>query len=75
MNTKWLCTTYRSHPTSNPLHDKFYVMISVTFEREGHANLPFLLQVDVVGDEPATTNIKINTKWLWLKTHFIPIDI
>jgi hypothetical protein len=20
-----------------PLHDKFYVMISVTFEREGHA--------------------------------------
>jgi hypothetical protein len=48
-------------------------MISVTFERQGHANWPFLLQVDVVGDGPATTNIKINTKWLWLKTHFIPI--
>jgi hypothetical protein len=25
MNTKWFCNTYRSHPTSTPLHDTFYV--------------------------------------------------
>jgi hypothetical protein len=51
-------------------------MISVTFEREGRANWPFLLQVDVAGDESTTTNIKINTKWLkWLKIHFIQIYI
>jgi hypothetical protein len=49
MNTKWLCNTCRSHPTSTPLHDTFYLMISVTFECEGHANWPFLLQVDVAG--------------------------
>jgi 3D (Asp-Asp-Asp) domain-containing protein len=50
MNTKWLCKTSRSHPTSTPLHDKFYV--------------PFLLQVYVAGDwnGSTTTNIKINTK-------------
>jgi hypothetical protein len=27
---KW-CNTYRSNPTSTPLHHTFYVMISVTF--------------------------------------------
>jgi hypothetical protein len=32
MNTKWVCNTCRSHPTSKPLHDTFYVKISVTFE-------------------------------------------
>jgi hypothetical protein len=40
--------------------------------------VPFLLQVYVAGDwnGSTTTNIKINTKWLWLKTHFIiPIEI
>jgi hypothetical protein len=48
-----------------PLHAKFYVMISVTFEREGHANWPFFLQVDVAGDGSTTTNIKINTsEWI-----------
>jgi hypothetical protein len=26
-------------------------------------------------DGSTTTNIQMNTKWLWLKTHFIPIDI
>jgi hypothetical protein len=63
MNTKWLCNTSRSHPTSTPLHDKFYV--------------PFLPQVYVAGDwnGSTTTNIKINTEWLWLKTHFKPIEI
>jgi hypothetical protein len=52
MNTKWLCNTSRSHPTSTPLHDKFYV--------------PFLLQVVVAGDGSTTTKIKMNTKWLSL---------
>jgi hypothetical protein len=46
MNTKWIWNTSRSHPTSTP-HDTFYVIISVTFEREGHSNWPFLPQVDV----------------------------
>jgi hypothetical protein len=41
-------------------------MISVTFEHEGMADCPFLLQVDVAGDGSATTNIKMNTKWLSL---------
>jgi hypothetical protein len=35
---KWWNTS-RSHPTSTPLHDTFYVMISVTFECEGQADL------------------------------------
>jgi hypothetical protein len=48
MNTKWLCNTCRSHPTSKPLQEKFYV--------------PFLLQVVVAGDGSTTTNIKMNTK-------------
>jgi hypothetical protein len=67
MNTKWawLCKTCRSHPASTPLHDTFYVMISVTFECERHANWPFLLQVDVARDGSTKTNIKMNTKW-WL---------
>ncbi len=38
-----------SHPTSTPLHDTFYVMISVTFERQVHVKWPLLLQVDVAG--------------------------
>jgi hypothetical protein len=38
----------RPHPTSTPLHAKFYV--------------PFLLQVVVAGDGSTTTNIKMNTK-------------
>jgi hypothetical protein len=38
-------------------------MISVTFESEGNANWPFLLQVDVAGDGSTKTNIKMNTKW------------
>jgi hypothetical protein len=38
----------------------------VTFEREGNANWPFLLYVDVVGDGSTKTNIKMNTKWLSL---------
>jgi hypothetical protein len=41
-------------------------MIFVTFEREGNANWPFLLQVDVAGDGSTTTNIKMNIKWLSL---------
>jgi len=45
---KWWNTS-RSHPTSTSLHDTFYVMISVTFECEGQADCPFLLQVDVAG--------------------------
>jgi hypothetical protein len=45
---KWW-NTFRPHPTSTPLHDTFYVMISVTFECEGQADCPFLLQVDVAG--------------------------
>jgi hypothetical protein len=40
-------------------------MISVTFKREENANWPFLLQVDVAGDGSTTTNIKMNTKWLY----------
>jgi hypothetical protein len=56
---KWWNTS-RSHPTSTPLHDTFYVMISVTFE----CDCPFLLQFYVAGDGPTTTNIKMNTKWL-----------
>jgi hypothetical protein len=40
------CNTCRSHPASTPLHDTFYVKISVTFE----CDCPFLLQVDVAGD-------------------------
>ncbi len=40
--------------------------ISVTFECEENANLPFLLQVDVAGDGSTTANIKMNTKWLSL---------
>ncbi len=75
MNTTWLCNTSRFHPTSTSLHNTFYVMISLTFECEGPANWPFLLQVDAAVDGPTTKNVKINTKWLWLKTHFIPIDI
>jgi hypothetical protein len=39
-------------------------MISVTFESKGKYS--FLLQVDVAGDGFTTTNIKMNTKWLWL---------
>jgi hypothetical protein len=42
-------------------------MIAVTFELEGYANWPFLLQVDVAGDGSTTNNIKINTKWLQKK--------
>jgi hypothetical protein len=34
------------------------VMIYVTFESEGHANWPFLLQVDVAGDGSTKNNIK-----------------
>ncbi len=75
MNTKWFCNTYRSHPTPKTLHDTFYVMISLTFESEGYASWPFLLQVDVAGDGSTKTNFKMNTKWLWLKTNFILIDI
>jgi hypothetical protein len=37
MNTKWLRNTSRSYPNYTPLHHTFYVMISVTFERKGHA--------------------------------------
>jgi hypothetical protein len=37
----------RSHPTSTPLHETFYLMIFVTFEREGQENWPFFPQVDV----------------------------
>jgi hypothetical protein len=40
-------------------------MISVTFEREGYANWPFLLlfllQVEIAGDGSTKTNMKINT--------------
>jgi hypothetical protein len=43
-------------------------MISVTFECEGQADCPFLLQVEVSGDGSTTTNIKMNTKWLYV-TH------
>jgi hypothetical protein len=50
-------------------------MISLTFESEGYASWPFLLQVDVAGDGSTKTNFKMNTKWLWLKTNFILIDI
>jgi hypothetical protein len=50
-------------------------MISVSFESEGHANWAFLLQIDVAGDGATTTNIIMNTKCLWLKTHFITFDI
>jgi hypothetical protein len=63
-NTKWFCYTSRSHPTSPPLHDTFYVMISVTFNYERYVNWPFLLQVDVAGMGLKTTIIKMNTKWL-----------
>jgi hypothetical protein len=52
---------------TQPLHhldEKFFVMISVTFECEGQTDCPFLLQVDVAGDGSTTTNIKMNTKWL-----------
>ncbi len=79
MNTKWLFNTSRSHPTSQ--QDTFYViiwdLISVTFESGRSRNWPFLLQVDVAEDwnGSTTTNTKMNTKWLGLKTHFIPIDI
>jgi hypothetical protein len=45
MKSKWLFNTSRSHPTSTPLHNTLHVMISVTFESEGNANWPFLLQV------------------------------
>jgi hypothetical protein len=41
---------HRSNPTSTPLHQTFYVMISVTFECEGNPNWPFLLQVDISGE-------------------------
>jgi hypothetical protein len=37
----------RSHPTSTPLHDTFYVIISMTFD--WNANWPFLLQVMLLG--------------------------
>jgi hypothetical protein len=37
----------RSHPTSTPQHETFYLMIFVTFEREGQENWPFFPQVDV----------------------------
>jgi hypothetical protein len=40
-------------------------MIYVTFESEGNANRPFLLQVDVAGDGSTKTNIKMKTKWLF----------
>jgi hypothetical protein len=43
----------------------------VTFESEGNTNWPFLQQVDVAGDGSTTNNIKINTKWFWLKTNGI----
>jgi hypothetical protein len=66
MKTKWLFNTSRSHPTSTPLHHTFYVIISVTFESEGNANWPFLLQVEIAGDGSTKTNIKMNTKWLSL---------
>ena len=59
-----LWNTPRYHPTSTPLHDTFYVMISVTFECKGQADRLFLLQVDVAGDGSTTTQIKMNTKWL-----------
>jgi hypothetical protein len=40
-------------------------MISVTFEREGYANWPFLLlfllQVEIAGDGSTKTNMKIYT--------------
>jgi hypothetical protein len=68
---KWW-NTYLSHPTSPPLHDSFYVMISVTFKREENANWPFLLKVGVAGDGSTTTNIKMNTKWLSLAA-IIPV--
>jgi hypothetical protein len=32
----------------------------VIFEREGHANWPFLLQIDVAGDGSTKTNLKKN---------------
>jgi hypothetical protein len=62
--------TCRSHPTSTPLHGTFYVMISVTFERQGRANWPFLLDFDVargwVYIQPISKSIP-NGKWIWLK--------
>ncbi len=66
MNTNWLCNTCRSHPTSTPLHDTFYVMISVTFECEGHAKVAF----PSAGWRCWLTNIKMNIKWLWLELSF-----
>jgi hypothetical protein len=60
---------------TQPLHhldEKFFVMISVTFECEGQADCPFLLQVDVAGDGSTTTNIKMNTKWLCNKCRSRP---
>jgi hypothetical protein len=73
MNTKWLRLYLLDNDETRPfltqplhhLDEKFFVMISVTFECEGQTDCPFLLQVDVAGDGSTTTNIKMNTKWLY----------
>jgi hypothetical protein len=52
-------------PNLYKIFDTFYEMIYVTFESEGNANWPFLLQVDFLGDGSTKTNIKMKTKWLF----------
>jgi hypothetical protein len=52
-------------PNLYTIFDTFYEMIYVTFESEGNANWPFLLQVDFLGDGSTKTNIKMKTKWLF----------
>jgi hypothetical protein len=52
-------------PNLYTIFDTFYEMIYVTFESEGNANWPFLLQVDFFGDGSAKTNIKMKTEWLF----------
>ncbi len=69
MNTKWLCKTCLSYPTSTPQHWQFYVMISVTFESEGHANWPLPSAGWRCRGWVYKKQYQINTKWL--KTHFM----
>jgi hypothetical protein len=70
MNTKWICNTSRSHPTSTP-HDTFYVIIS----RDLRAWRTFKLAFPSTGwrcwagNGSTKTDIKMNIKWLRLKRY------
>jgi hypothetical protein len=80
---KW-CNTYRSNPTSTPLHHTFYVMISVTFPVWRKSKLAFPSAGDWNGEWVYNNQYQNEYQIQMVNyligydsnfSHFIPIDI